>query len=342
MIDIEDATELRAYLITHGHALPDEPLTCTVLAGGVSNKTVWVQRANGTAWVLKQALPKLRVKADWFSDPIRIQKEALGLRWLATLTPSGTIPAFVFQDDIQHILAMAAVPQPHDNWKTRLLAGDVRRDDVIQFGRILGQIHRLSSERQHELAPIFEDRQFFESLRLEPYYQYTAAHHPEVAPFYAALITETRQQLLTIVHGDYSPKNILVHHDQLILLDHEVIHFGDPAFDIGFSLTHLLSKAHHVMPQRELFLQAAQLYWTTYLETLDAVTWGNALEQRAVRHTLACLLARVDGRSPLEYLTEAQRQTQRRITQNMMHSVPTTIVDLITIFGKEISSDAHR
>jgi fructosamine-3-kinase len=341
MIDIEHEADLKTYLVTHGHFSPDEPLTCQVLAGGVSNKTVWVQRANGEAWVLKQALPKLRVKADWFSDPMRIQKEALGLRWLATLTPVGTIPALGFQDDAHHILAMAAVPQPHTNWKTQLLSGEILPNHIVQFGQILGQIHRGSAERHKELAPIFEDRQFFESLRLEPYYQYTAQQQPDSAPFYAALISETRQQLLTIVHGDYSPKNILVHQEKLILLDHEVIHFGDPAFDVGFSLTHLLSKAHHLRHKRAAFLQAADLYWQTYLETLGAVVWRDTLEPRAVRHTVACLLARVDGRSPLEYLTETERQTQRAATLRLMHTLPTTIPDLIQMFDKEILLNAH-
>ncbi len=336
MIDIESDTELIAYLTAHGRTLPGEELVIVPLAGGVSNRTVFVQRANGDAWVLKQALGKLRVKADWFSDPIRIQKEALGIQWLARFTPPGTIPAFVFQDDAALIVAMAAVPQPHVNWKHMLLAGDVRFEHARQFGRILGGIHRGGYQHRAETEPVFRDRQFFESLRLEPYYQYTAGQHSDAAEFYKALIADTRAHLHTIVHGDYSPKNILVRLEQLILLDHEVIHFGDPAFDLGFSLTHLLSKARHVADRGEAFLDAALVYWNTYLEALGDVPWRDALGPRAVRHTLGCLLGRVDGRSPLEYLTEAERHYQRETVVRLMTSPPTMIPDLIGAIGQAL------
>src|SRR5262249_34295871 len=156
------------------------------------------------------------------------------------------VPALVFEDRTHHVLAMTAVPRPHDNWKTLLLAGQINPEQVCQFGRLLGTIHRRSYERRAELERVFDDRSFFESLRVEPYYQYSAAQCPAAAVFLANLIAATRKRRLALVHGDYSPKNILVHASRLVLLDHEVIHFGDPAFDVGFALTHLLSKAHHV------------------------------------------------------------------------------------------------
>ena len=105
---------------------------------------------------------------------------------------------------------------------------------------------------------MFDDRSFFESLRLEPYYLYTATQVPAGRDVPATSWSrDTRERRLTLVHGDYSPKNVLVHDDRLILLDHEVIHWGDPAFDVGFALTHLLSKAHHLPTHREAFARAA-------------------------------------------------------------------------------------
>src|SRR5436190_6041909 len=110
-LDIEQPDALAAYLRVTGRVSPDEPLRIRVLAGGVSNKTVLVERPAGEAWVLKQALPKLRVAVDWFSDPVRIRREAEGLRWLAQLAPPGTITPLVFEDAEQFLLAMQAVPQ---------------------------------------------------------------------------------------------------------------------------------------------------------------------------------------------------------------------------------------
>jgi aminoglycoside phosphotransferase (APT) family kinase protein len=134
------------------------------------------------------------------------------------------------------------------------------------------------------------------------------------------------------VHGDYSPKNVLVYQARLILLDHEVIHWGDPAFDLGFSLTHLLSKAHHVVGHRLDFAQACIDYWQSYLSALHDVNWLDGLEARAVRHTLGCLLARVAGRSPLEYLSSQERNWQQAVVVELMKAPPTTIDTLVNLF----------
>jgi aminoglycoside phosphotransferase (APT) family kinase protein len=192
-----------------------------------------------------------------------------------------------------------------------LLAGRVDPGHIRQFAALLASIHRRSAERDVELAPIFDDRTFFESLRIEPYYQYTATQVTQAARFLHDLIAATRVRRHCLVHGDYSPKNILVHYDKLILLDHEVIHWGDPAFDLGFALTHLLSKAHHLLAHRSAFAEAATLFWSTYRADLGTPDWANDLEVHAVRHTLGCLLARVAGRSPLEYLSSEERSRQR-------------------------------
>ena len=303
-----------------------------VLAGGVSNRTVLVELPTGEAWVLKQALEKLRVSVDWFSDPERVHREALGLRWLQELAPPGSITPLVFEDHEHHLLAMEAVPEPHENWKTMLLEGQVRDEHVEQFGSLLGEVHRNAHERREELAPIFEDRSFFESLRLEPYYGYTATQVPPAADFLHALVDDTRACRISLTHGDYSPKNILVHEGRLVLLDHEVIHFGDPAFDLGFSLTHFLSKAHHLPKRRAAFAKAANLYWWTYLRAVGEADWIGDLEPRAVRHTLGCLLGRVAGRSPLEYLDEEERLCQKEAVLALMSRTPTTVPEFVEGF----------
>ncbi len=335
-LDIEQPDALDAYLRRGGWIGPSERVTARVLAGGVSNRTVLVRRPAGDAWVLKQALAKLRVAVDWFSDPARIHREALGVRWLETVIPSQAVAAFVFEDHDQHVLAMRAVPEPHENWKSMLLAGQVDLDHATQFGRLLGTIHRIGTQRRDEVARAFDDRSFFESLRIEPYYGYTAQQVPEAARFLRALIDETHATRLTLVHGDYSPKNILIYEGTLVLLDHEVIHFGDPAFDVGFALTHLLSKARHLPTRRAAFVEAADVYWRAYVEAVGGAAWSADLEARAVRHTLACLLARVAGRSPLEYLDPLERGRQRAAVLSLLSRVPTRIPHLIAEYRERM------
>jgi len=278
---------------------------------------------------------KLRVPVDWFSSPERIHREALGLEWLTRLAPPGAIPPLLFEDGERHLLAMQAVPQPHQNWKTVLLGGKICPDHFRQFATLLAAIHRDAYGRT-DLADVFGDRSFFESLRLEPYYGYSAQQAPAAAGFLNTLIGETLARRVTLVHGDYSPKNILIHAGRLVLLDHEVIHFGDPAFDLGFSLTHFLSKAHHLPALRRGFVSAALEYWRAYEDELGGPGWAADLEARAVRHTLACLLARTVGRSPLEYLDAAERHRQRDAVLRIMPAAPATIADLISQFEEQL------
>ena len=336
-LDIEQPAELLAYLRATGRIDAAETPRIEVLQGGVSNRTVLLERASGEAWVLKQALAKLRVQVDWFSSPARIEREALGLRHLAALAPPGAITPLVFLDPVPHVLAMRAVPRPHENWKRLLLAGTLDPDHVAQFARLLGTIHREAAARPN-LADAFADRSFFESLRLEPYYGYAAEQVPEAAPFLRDLIAATRAHPVTLVHGDYSPKNVLVHAGRLVLLDHEVIHWGDPAFDLGFALTHLLSKAHHLPVLRTAFAAASIQFWRTYGETVGEAAFAVDLEPRAVRSTLGILLARVAGRSPLEYLDAEERARQRAAVLALIDDAPPSVPALSACFLQAIES----
>jgi 5-methylthioribose kinase len=336
IVDIEDTDQLLNYLRANQRIGPQEKPIVRQLKGGVSNKTVSLLRPEGSAWVLKQALAKLRVKSDWFSDPKRIRIEADALRFLPSIAPPGTITPLVFEDAEQNILAMEAVPEPHENWKERLLSGKIELPLIREFGRMLGVIHQRSYSKCSELRAKFWDRTFFRTLRLEPYYQYSATVIPAAKPFLTPLVADTLSRQETFVHGDFSPKNILIYQHRLVLLDHEVAHFGDPAFDIGFSLTHLLSKAHHLPKSRFVLIDAALHYWETYFELVRELPWSTGLEHRATKHTIACLLARAVGRSPLEYLNESERDRQTRAALNLIEACPASLSQLVELFIRGI------
>ena len=340
VLNIEDFRDLRNYLCAQGHIGPSDKISCQRLPGGVSNRTVLVKLPQGRSIVLKQALAKLRVDVSWFSDPQRIHVEAQALRWLPKLAPPGSTPGFVFEDFENDVLAMEAVSGPSENWKSLLLLGTILPAHFAEFATLIGTIHRNAFERSQELDPVFNNLTFFESLRLEPYYLYSAEQIPEAAGFLVNLVAETKKRRITLVHGDYSPKNVLISHGKLILLDYEVVHFGDPAFDLGFSLTHFLSKGHKLEERRADFLSAAQLYWQTYQRTIEDSPISAGLELRVVHHTLGCLLARVAGRSPLEYLGPEHRRRQREIVCSLMRKPPSAVSDLITEFAAALESHA--
>jgi len=331
-LDIEQPGVLEKYLRRGNHIGIRERVKVERLSGGISNRTMIVHREKGPSWVLKQALSKLRVETDWFSPPSRIEREALGLDWLAKLTPEGTITPLIFLDRENYILAMEAVAHPHDNWKSILFEGRIKDDHFKQFGYLLGTLHRQGHKRREELAVEFADWTFFESLRLEPFYLFTADQVPKARAFLRQLVKDTRSRHCSLVHGDYSPKNILVHHEKLFLIDHEVIHFGEPAFDVGFSLAHLLSKAHHLKNLTQTFRDAALVYWREYRKTLGEVPWDEDLEARCVWHTLGCLLARVAGRSQLEYLSQDEKRRQEDVCSKLIRLRLESVSDLIGQF----------
>jgi 5-methylthioribose kinase len=329
-LDIENPDDAIAWLRKRGLIIAGESPHIETLRGGVSSRTVLVERQHGCPMVLKQSLAKLRVAVDWFSSPERIHREALAIRWFSQLAPPGAIAELYFEDAEEHLIAMEAVPQPNTNWKTMLLAGDVLPEHIRQFAHLLASLHRNSAERAGELPPLFQDKTFFETLRIEPYYRYTAHHAPD---FFNLLIEETLATNVALVHSDFSPKNVLLHEDRMVLLDHEVAHFGDPAFDIGFAMAHFLSKAHHLTHTRENFLAAAREFWNSYQDE-DPYP---GFESRCVRHSLACLLARVYGRSPLEYLGPEERSRQAEATLAIIRTAPMEVLTLIGRFEKELA-----
>src|SRR5580704_13866597 len=210
-LDIENFDALRDYLTAKGYLQSGDAMSLQKLHGGVSNRTVKIAWPDGHGWVLKQALAKLRVNVDWFSSPERIAVESKALRWLNRIAPPGTTPAFVLEDATNHLMAMQAIPGESENWKSILLRGEVVSEQFEQFGSLLGTIHRQSSASAAEVCKAFADTTYFENLRLEPYYLFTAQSTPPAAGFLKTLARETLLHKVSLVHGDFSPKNTLLY-----------------------------------------------------------------------------------------------------------------------------------
>lgn len=329
-IDIERRDSLAAYLGQRGWTVTD----FQVLSGGVSNKTVWarIEGQPGNGWVIKQCLEKLRVQADWFTSPDRLHVEALALQRMPSLLLRRQVPQFIFEDESAYILAMQAVEMPHQTLKQYLLRGSVDADHIAEFALMLAMLHAKTAANLPAWEADFSNRSFYETLRLEAYYSFAAENVPAAAHFLHQLIDDTRAHRLAVVHGDYSPKNIIITSAGLVLLDYEVMHIGDPTFDIGFAMTHLLSKAHHLPDARPALLAAASQFASQVLMASSPLSDTPGYESRAVRQTLGCLMARVAGRSPLEYLSDAEKTRQREMTLALMADAPATFTGLVTRF----------
>lgn len=307
------------------------------LAGGVSSDIWHVLLPDGRQACIKRALAKLKVAADWRAPIVRSRYEA---RWLARAGQAvpGAAPALLGQDEATGTLAMEWLPpERHPVWKDRLRDGHADPAFAAQVGGRIARIHAFAAARP-ELSVDFPTDSLFHAIRLEPYLVATARMHADLAPALNALVARTAATKLTLVHGDVSPKNILVGPGGPIFLDAECAWWGDPAFDLAFCLNHLLLKCLWTPAAAPAFLHCFEVLATAYLA---GVAWEApaALEARAASLLPGLFLARVDGKSPVEYLTEEKDKDRvRRVARALLAAPPDRLRTVRTAWGKEIGA----
>lgn len=290
----------------------------TALAGGVSSEIYRVDAARG-AFCVKRALAKLRVSADW-SAPVERNHYEVGWLQLATRIAPGAVPRVLAHSVDDGVFAMDYLsPGAYPVWKTLLRDGDIRPATAAAVGDLVARIHAATAADERVAARFASDA-IFHALRLEPYLLATARVHPGCAAALEQLAGRTASTRLALVHGDVSPKNILVGSAGPVLLDAECAWYGDPAFDLAFCLTHLLLKPLWRPQWRPAYLACFDALKAAYL---DQVRWEPpaALEQRAAQLLPGLLLARIDGKSPVEYLNtdEARDCVRSRAITLLLH-----------------------
>ena len=300
---------LGAFLVSQGLASAQEPAHWHPLAGGVSSD-IWRVDLPGRSMCIKRALARLKVSADWQAPVSRNAYEWAWLQFAACHAPDHA-PRPLAHDPEAGLFAMSFLaPEQHPVWKEQLMAGEVSAHTAQAVGRVLGELHAASVGRA-ELAAAFDTTDNFRALRLEPYFAATAQRHPVLGAALTDLVERTAGLQKALVHGDVSPKNILVGPRGPVLLDAECAWYGDPAFDLAFCLNHLLLKCLARPDRRETLLAAFAALADAYFAQAN---WEPraALEERAARMLPALLLARNDGKSPVEYVNEeAQRDAVR-------------------------------
>jgi aminoglycoside phosphotransferase (APT) family kinase protein len=298
----------------------------TPLTGGVSSDISLVE-AGGRRFCVKRALPRLKVSALWEAPIKRNAAEAAYMRAVARWLPRA-VPRVLGEDRKAGWFAMDYLaPEDHRLWKTRLLAGIVEVDFAAAVGRDLAIIHARSAADPSILAAFAND-DTFEAIRIEPYLRATGRAHPELAPRFDELAQTTLTTRRALVHGDISPKNILDGPNGPVFLDAECAWFGDPAFDLAFCLNHLLLKGAREGADRTRYNAAFAALAAAYL---DGVDWESTteIEARAAALLPALFLARVDGKSPVEYLThESERAAVRRCATPLILAPPCRLVDV--------------
>ena len=305
-----------------------------LLPGGVSNTVVLVEDGPRRI-VLKQALARLRVRDEWLADRSRVVREWEVMRALAPVLPAGRVPSLLFLDSRRFLYAMEAAPAGTADWKTRLLAGETNMATARQAGATLGLMAR-GTWRRPEFRERFSDAKAFDQLRTDPYYRTVAARHPRLRSSLADWIDVSSRRREAMVHGDWSPKNLLVGPEGILCIDFECAHYGDPSYDAGFMLNHLILKAFNRPELADRYLRLARVAFTWTLAMLPATALG-WFEAASVRHLAFLMLARIDGKSPVEYLTdETDREAVRQLAFGLIESRAGTLQAAIGLSERAI------
>lgn len=327
MSGAEPKARVQEFLSRHGLMDPGEEATLTPLTGGVSSD-LWQVSLPGRTLCVKGALARLKVAQEWLAPVSRNRVEYEWLQFAGTVAATH-VPQVLAYDEHDGLFAMQFLP-PTDYpvWKDQLLAGHVDAVAAFDVGELVGRLHSASA-KDSTTAGRFATDDNFDALRIEPYFRVTARANPDLADRILELAALTAGTHLAVVHGDVSPKNILLGPHGPVLLDAECAWFGDPAFDVAFCLNHLLLKAVILPDHAAQLHQSARMLLEGYAKHID---WERAADLMGRVAALLPLLtlARVDGASPVEYLTPPQRDLVRgnaRALLNRPDAAIDTIID---------------
>ncbi|MCA3287482.1 MAG: phosphotransferase [Roseomonas sp.] len=328
---------IAAGLAAMGLLRPGQRAQGEALAGGVSSDIWRLTLPDGRDICVKRALPKLKVAADWRAPVVRNIYEA---RWLAKADRAlpGAVPKLLGQDEATGCLAMAFLsPEDHPVWKARLRDGHADAGFAAEVGRRIAAIHAHAALHP-ALAEAFPTDEIFHAIRLEPYLLATARAHPDLASVLEDIAAITARSKRALVHGDVSPKNILCGPAGPVFLDAECAWWGDPAFDLAFCLNHLLLKCLWAPKASAGFMACFEALAGCFLA---GITWEapDALEARAARLLPGLFLARVDGKSPVEYLTdEHDKNRVRRVARALLTRPEDRLLAVRAAWGEDIGA----
>jgi aminoglycoside phosphotransferase (APT) family kinase protein len=312
---------LRDFLLNQGLANPGDAVTWTALAGGVSSD-IWRVDLPDRTLCIKRALPQLKTARQWHAPIERNAYEWAWINFAAERCPDN-VPAPVASDAVQGIFAMQFLePERYPVWKRLLLEGVVEPHTAARVGGIIARLHAQSANNA-DIAARFATDAIFHAIRLEPYLLATAVRHPDLEHALRTLSERTAGTRIALVHGDVSPKNILLGPRGPVFLDAECAWYGDPAFDAAFCLNHFLLKCVARPRSVDAYLACYADFSDAYL---GGVTWEPraAIEARIASLLPALFLARIDGKSPVEYITdERDRRRVRETALPLIANAPT-------------------
>jgi len=326
--------EVHDSLARMGLVSADQPVELRPMSGGVSSD-IWRVDAPPATFCVKRALARLKVAADWRAPVGRNRDEVAWFRAASAIVPRA-VPSILGDDPEGGAFAMSFLaPDRHPVWKALLRDGVVEPDTARAVGDVLGRVHAATADRP-DVARAFATDAKFHAIRLEPYLEATGRAHPDLARPLAALVDATASTRRVLVHGDFSPKNLLIGPQGPVVLDAECAWYGDPAFDLAFVLNHLLLKGVWRPALRDRYLDAYAALVDAYRAHVAWEPWDE-VERRTAALLPALLLARIDGKSPVEYIdADADRDAVRAFARPRIVAAPPTLGAIATAWSGTI------
>jgi aminoglycoside phosphotransferase (APT) family kinase protein len=320
------ASDLQRLLLADG-VIRDRTTTLMPLSGGVSSE-IYLVNDGSRQFVVKRALPRLKVEQEWFADTSRNANEAACLGYIARFSPHN-VPRLKYVSAEHGYFCMEYLGAAWQNWKETMLDGRCDPGIAQAAGSLLGRIHAHSAH-DPEARDRFQTLANFEQLRIQPYLLATALRHPRLKEAFEAEASRLRAERSVLAHGDFSPKNILICPGRVVVVDCEAAWYGDAAFDVAFLLSHLFLKSI-ARPAAGFWRAMVESIWSGYGGSRFANEAGSGqdvLEANVSRLLPMLMLARVDGKSPVEYLGESQQERVRRFAVSRLQCGSVSLSEL--------------
>lgn len=331
VLDISVEKNLEKYL--QDKKIVDDDFRIVYLFGGVSGTTALVSQKEKEV-IVKQALSKLKVNEEWLCDPKRMEIEMKSNAIYHQLVPEN-VPAVISYDKENNIFVREAAPEQCHMWKKDLMTGKLDFQVAKKVMDTLAIVHNKCTGDE-QVAREFANKEFFYELRISPYIHFTCDRHPQLKEYAAPIIGELMESEITLVHGDYSPKNVVIFGEKVYVTDFEVAHYGHPSFDLGFLCNHLTLKAIHMRDFGDGFLAMMRYVLKSYFAQCEFMD-KKSLEESFLKLLPLLMIARVDGKSPVEYIVDPkEKEFVRTLAFGLIDNKIVGIEDLFNYLYRNI------
>ncbi len=327
--------EIHSASVNFGLLSKDEEYKSKKITDGVSSD-IWHVKTTNLEYCIKRALAKLTVKEDWFAPVDRNNFEARYFQSCKKIAPK-SFPTLLGHDNKKFILAM----EWFDNnkfivWKKKLLNKSISLKDGKRIGKLLGEVHKYFYKKQKYKKLFLNDETFY-AIRIEPYLVFTSKFYPELSNHYKSTIDYLLNNKSTVIHGDFSPKNILIGKNFPVILDAETACWGNPVFDLAFFNNHLILKSILNNNICRGYIRLSKNFLDSYLSNFSQINYKLFIKKFIILQALL-ILARVDGKSPVEYFSSSHKSLARILARNIISSKSLKLSNLFDIWENVIKT----